>query len=293
MAPPTKTSRKSSWTRRIIRMTIAVITGCIIVFVILLAGCQRKLIYFPRGYSERELSVVAPNAVVIEYRTAAGAQKAFYIRPANSPDTPPDRLWVVMGGNAARALDWTEDITGIPDPRAGFLLIDYPGYGYNEGRPSRTSINEGSLAAFDALAAHLNLSRGDLAKRTRLMCHSIGAAAGLDLAVRLDPPPNRIILFSPFTSLHAMARHVLFWPVCCLVLDRFDNEARLKELAGRSPRPEVIIIHGDRDQVIPVEMGRALAAAHPGWIQYHEIPNLDHNWIIGSSKNVWLPLMQP
>ncbi|MCE5230713.1 hypothetical protein LLG95_14130 [bacterium] len=258
-----------------------------LVFVSFLAGCQRRFIYFPRPYDARELGVMAPKAVVIQYRTSAGIQKAYYIKPAESPDAPPDRLWLMIVGNASRALEWIEFTANPPDPRAGFYLFDYPGYGYNEGRPSRASINEASLAAVDALAAHLKMTRAELCPRMRLMAHSLGTGVSLDLAVRLDPPPRQIILMSPYTSLYAMARLTFGWPLCHLLIDRFDNEKRLAELAARTPRPEVTIIHGDRDQIIPVEMGRALAAAHPGWIQYHELRFVDHNWIVGSARPIW------
>lgn len=281
------------WLLRIGKMLALVAIGLILVFVAALAGCQRRLIYFPQPYETNAVRVMAPGAVEIAYRTGAGAQKAFYLRPADAPDTPPDRLWVMFCGNASLALHWTDVTAVAPDRRAGYYLVDYPGYGFNEGRPTRSSINEASLAAFDALAAHLKLTRSELAARTRLMCHSLGCAAGLELAARLDPAPNRMILFSPFTSLPAMARHVFCHPLGWLVLDRFDNEARLAELAARSPRPEVTIIHGASDEVIPVGMGRELAAAHPGWIRFHEVPNLDHNWIVGSSRAVWEPLMKP
>jgi hypothetical protein len=46
----------------------------------------------------------------------------------------------------------------------------------------------------------------------------------------------------------------------------------------------VRIYHGAADEVIPVRMGRALAAAHPDWIRYEEWPGTGHN-------DIWAPLL--
>lgn len=292
MDPTQKTNRIAKFIRRIVKMTLLVIVGFVLVFVMFITGCQRRIYYMPSRYAPRELSIVAPKADVIEYRTGAGLQKAFYIKPAESPDTPADRVWMVFVGNASLALQWTDVIHNPSDPRAGFYLFDYPGYGFNEGRPTRSTINEASLAAVDALAKHFNMTRAELSPRLRLVCHSMGTGAGLDLAVKLDPAPKQIVLMSPYTSTYKMARLMFGRPLCWLLFDRFDNEARLNELVARNPRPQVTIIHGDRDQVIPVEMGRELAAEHKGWIDYRELRFVDHVAVIEISKPIWHEVMK-
>jgi pimeloyl-ACP methyl ester carboxylesterase len=44
----------------------------------------------------------------------------------------------------------------------------------------------------------------------------------------------------------------------------------------------VTIFHGTADEVIPVSMGRELAAAHPGVVTLHEAAGQDHNFILGN-----------
>ena len=49
-------------------------------------------------------------------------------------------------------------------------------------------------------------------------------------------------------------------PIAPLVIrDRFDSLSKIARVA--SP---VVLLHGTRDDVVPVEMGRRLAAARPG-----------------------------
>lgn len=279
--------------RKLIRTALILATVLIATFVILLAGCQRRWVFLRRSYPPNFLTQISPDIVKIDYKTSSGAQKAYYLKPLDSPEAPPKHVWVLFGGNGSLALGWINDISSPPDPNAGYFLFDYPGYGCNEGNPTRASLIENSLAAFDALAAHLKLTRTELASRTGLMCHSMGTAVGLELAVRLDPPPKKIILFAPFTSLYDMAQRVTGWPICCMLLDRFDNEARLAELETRAPRPEVIVYHGDRDEIVPVDMSRQMAAAHAGLVRYREERGMDHMGIISGTRPLWHAAMKP
>jgi pimeloyl-ACP methyl ester carboxylesterase len=112
--------------------------------------------------------------------------------------------------------------------------------------------------------------------------HSIGCGAGLQFAARWNV--DRVVLIAPFTTMREMARRVVGWPLCHLLLHNFDNRARLAELAARRLEPEVVLFHGTDDEVIPFEMGRSLAAEHPGMIRFHAVPGADHNTIVDTAS---------
>ncbi|MCL5271382.1 MAG: alpha/beta fold hydrolase [bacterium] len=255
----------------------------------LLATFQRRLIYFPRSYPSELLMALDGVIDRIEYETVAGRQTCFYVPPLVAPERPPETLWMVFGGNGSLALDWLGMIDNAPRNRVGYLLIDYPGFGLCEGRATRQSILDSSERSLTALAARLRCRAADFDGRLNLLGHSMGAAAALQLAPR--HAVRRIVLLSPFTSLLAMARRSVGWPLCLMLLDRFDNTARLNELAARRPRPEVILFHGAADEIVPVEMSRALAATHRPWIEYHELPATDHNSIAASAQGAILASM--
>jgi pimeloyl-ACP methyl ester carboxylesterase len=224
-----------------------------------------------------------PGIEKIEYACASGGQTAFYIPPADpAAAARPRRVWLAVGGNGARALGWLDFLQGYPDGRDGFLLVDYPGFGLNQGYPKRSTIDDAMRAALRAIGERLGQTPGKGEIGLGLIGHSMGCAALLDLA--MDSEPDRIVMVSPFTSLKAMAARSVGWPLSNLLLDRYDNQARLDALARRSPRPVVALFHGSADQVIPVEMGRALAARYRGWIRYSEVSNADHNWILDSAR---------
>jgi pimeloyl-ACP methyl ester carboxylesterase len=46
------------------------------------------------------------------------------------------------------------------------------------------------------------------------------------------------------------------------------------------PEARFVIFHGSEDEVIPPQMGRALAAEHPQAVTFHEIPAAHHNDIL-------------
>lgn len=261
--------------RRACRVISITLVFWILVMILLLVGCQRKLIYMPRVYESTYQHDLPAGTVELKFETSSGKQTAFYVPSGGEAAPPPETLWVCFNGNAARALDWLGTVERVKASGVGFLLVDYPGYGVSEGRPTRRSIAEASDAALLTLAQHYRMDLSDLELRTNLLAFSIGTGTGLDFAAR--HPVRRVILLAPFTSLLDMARRTVGWPLCCLLLDRYDNAARLNELAARNPRPEVTLFHGQADEIIPFEMGETLAGQHPAMITFHPVPKVDHN----------------
>lgn len=263
----------SVWKRLLRLVAIAALTP-----VIFLLGCQSRLIYHPAAYGpEPQAMLREARGVRLAFESSQGRQTAFYIPPRDAPAGLPQAIWVCFGGNAALALDWLH-LTDVWDDRFAYLLVDYPGYGQCEGNASPHSIRETGKAAVTALAAHLGATTADLQPRIAVLGHSLGCAAALMLAEDLDV--CRGVLVSPFTTMTEMGRIVLGWPLCHLNLHRFDNRRPLARLA-RAEGARIVIFHGAQDEIIPVAMGRELAAACPGVAQFHEIAGAHHNDILG------------
>lgn len=257
---------------------------------LLLNGCGTyRLMYFINRYPGSYRSYLPPDTLEIPFQTRSGRQVAFYVTPRLEPGRPPARLWMVFGGNGALALGWLPLLRDAPDPEAGFLLLDYPGFGVCEGIPSRATIRESSEKALMALAEHLGVAPASFEGRLSLLGHSLGSATALQFAPahRIE----RIVLLAPFTTVVAVAERMVGWPLCYFVPDRYDNEARLAEVSKLVPRPAVAIIHGARDSVVPVEMGRRLTSQYPAWIAYHEVALADHNSLLGRDRAAVLPLL--
>ena len=145
------------------------------------------------------------------------------------------------------------------------LLFDYRGYGGNPGRPA-----EDGLAA-DARAAQEWLAKQPGVEQIVYFGESLGAAVAVGLAVQR--PPAALVLRSPFTSLADVASvHYPWLPVGRMLLDRYPSIERIA-----SVHVPVLVIAGDRDDIVPEQLSRRLYDAAQEPKQYVLVPGVGHN----------------
>ena len=248
-----------NWKRLILFWLVVILTG-----ILMLALLQHRMIYHPRSYGLIYQPYLNGSLQRISYQTPEGSQTAFYQPP--SEGNPPKAIWILFGGNAALALDWMWLVEQSAGSDLGFLLIDYPGFGECEGSASPESILASSKAAW---AHWQELYANQQTPQIGILGHSLGAAAALQLAETISV--ERVVLLSPFTSVADMVKKMFGSWLIPLLQHRFENRGPLMQLLKRDPPPSITIIHGTRDEVIPVEMGRELAALNPEQIHYHEL----------------------
>lgn len=234
-----------------VAFAIAVIAAA---YLAVLFFAQRSLLFPVPAYSPN------PNpglAEVVQLPVSGGKAQAFFVAPsAKFEGAAP--LLIFMHGNAELADGWVPIFQEVASWGVGALLLEYPGYGGSDGRPSERSINEAALAAYDWAQ---NDSRID-GKRIVPYGRSLGGGPAVQLAVARKAPA--LILESSFTSVADFATR--FLAPAFLVRDRFDS---LKTLS--SYRGPLLVVHGSRDEVVPIAHGRALAAAVPG-ARFSELP---------------------
>ncbi len=271
--PDSKTQSPTLF-RRLLR--VAVVLGDVALLPwVLLVSCQSKLIYFPRPYGAgaAEDWARASGGRIVNYETSQGRQRAFLQGELEKPRN----LWVVCGGNGTVALEWSQWMESHAPKDDAYLLVDYPGYGDCGGKPSPGHIRESLKTLIPQAAKELGLTDGSgkpEAGRLRFFGHSLGAAVALMAASEFEI--QRGVLLTPFTSTMDMSQAMTGLPLGFAVWHRFDNTERLAELAKRGPG-KVVILHGDDDESIPVEMGRALAAGQKDVVRLVEIPGGRHN----------------
>ena len=91
-------------------------------------------------------------------------------------------------------------------------------------------------------------------------------------------------MISPISSGADFAdHHGLGWAKW-LVGDPFDSLDKLERLS--SP---ILIIHGNKDRTLPIEMGRALHAAAPSGSTLIEVPGAGHNDLVSrAGRCYWI-----
>ena len=145
------------------------------------------------------------------------------------------------------------------------LLFDYRGYGGNPGSPSEEGLATDARAARAWLAAQVDVDR------VVYFGESLGAAVAIGLAAQ--QAPAALVLRSPFTSLADVAAvHYPWLPARRLLLDRYPSIERIA-----SVKAPVMVIAGDRDDIVPAVLSRRLyeAAAEPK--RYVLVPGAGHN----------------
>ncbi len=260
--------------RHLLRRILLLVFVITVIPLVFLAGCQSKLLYHPRPYAPGTTAEWQQrnSGKKLEFTTSQGQQRAFLQGNLKSPRN----LWIFCAGNGTLALDWSEWIQQHAPPEDAWLLVDYPGYGESTGSPNPARIRENLKSAVPLAMREIGWTSPTDPRRLRFFGHSLGSAASLIAASEFSI--QRGVLISPFTSTMEMSQALTGLPLGFLVWHRFDNSSRLTELEARGPG-NVIILHGSDDEVIPVRMGRTLAAQHPKVVRFIEIPGGRHNTI--------------
>ncbi|HZA11192.1 alpha/beta hydrolase [Mycobacterium sp.] len=220
---------------------------------------QRRLIYFPSPGPVPSAPSVLPNGRDVVLDTEDGIRLGAWYFPAGRTAV------LVCNGNAGDRAMRVELAAALNRLGHSVLLFDYRGYGGNKGRPT-----EEGLAA-DARAAEAWLRAQPEIERVVYFGESLGAAVAVGLAVQR--PPAALVLRSPFTSLADVgAVHYPWLPVSRLLLDRYPSIDRIA-----SVRAPLLVIAGDRDDIVPAALSKRLydAAAEPK--RYVVVAGAGHN----------------
>ncbi len=244
----------------------------------LIAGFQRRLIYFPSKETSAALEQMAQNAGFSSLANPVGDTIAWIHLPEDG--ATPDALFLVFQGNAGFALHrsyYRDALRELSGDRWGCVLLEYPGYGARSGDPSQGSLEEAAEEALDVI-----LSRYD--KPVYLVGESLGSGVATSLAAKHPGTIRGLLLVTPFTSLAEVGRyHYPFLPVRLLLRDNFNNTRDLKQYHG-----PVAILLAARDRIIPASLGEKLFQGYDGprrlWIQ----AEADHNTLdLSPGNEMW------
>ncbi len=212
---------------------------------------------YPEGYWEMKPRL---GAVDVELKTRDGVRlHAWWVAPLEA------RLATLyLHGNGGNLTHRIHRIRAITAAGSALLILDYRGYGKSEGRPTEKGLYADAEAGYRRLAG-----LGYDPRHIVVHGESLGTAVAVDLAARL--PCGGVILEAPFTSARDVAARVL--PLLGpLVIRSYDSRGKIGRL-----RAPLLVIHGDRDEVIPFEMGRALFAAAPEPKAFWAVAGAGHN----------------
>ncbi len=180
-------------------------------------------------------------------------------------EVPGSRLATLfLHGNAGNVTVRAGHLRAIAEAGSSVLVVDYRGYGRSEGRPDEAGLYADAEAAYQHL-----LAAGYTPDRIVLHGESLGTAVAVELASRR--PVAGMILEAPFNAAREVARKVL--PVLGpMVIRCFDSRERIKRV-----HVPLLVIHGDRDMIVPQALGRALFEEANEPKTFWSVAGADHN----------------
>jgi len=238
----------------------------------LLVGCrpEDKLIFYPSA----EI-IHTPGQVGLEFQdlfftTADGVRLNGWFIPHR--DARITLVW--FHGNAGNIGHRVENIKLLHDKvKVNIFIFDYRGYGRSEGSVSEAGTYQDGAAALQ----FVRKQPGVEAENLIIFGRSLGAAVAAEMASRFDS--RGLILESPFISIREMAKSVFpLLPIGPLLQTRYDNLEKIVKI-----KVPLLVLHGDRDEVIPYEHGKRVFAAAPGPKDFYTINGAGHNdtYIVG------------
>lgn len=239
----------------VVSLAYAGVVGAVALF-------YRALLY-PAPKSGLEPTLSGATLEKIE-PAAEGDPATVYALWAKAPAGAP--TVVLFHGNGEELVDEVSLVRSFMDRGVGVLAVEYPGYGLAKDQsPSEAAIYRAAERALAFLDG-----RGVAKTSVTLVGFSLGSGVAAEMAKR--GYGKRLVLLAPYTSIVDMvSRWVPIVPTSLVVGDRFDTLAKASRLALPT-----LVVHGDADPVIPVAMGRKVAAALPN-AELTIVPGGHHN----------------
>lgn len=254
-------------------MCMRVLAGVLIVVLVTMGFFQESLIFHP-FVTDSAYEYAFPVPAEEKWFVSGGDRiHSLLLRPPQAKD-----LILFFHGNAGSLEDWGR--VGAEIAQATGLsvwMVDYPGFGKSEGKIS-------SEKQLHDLAQVFFLEARKAFPEASLVIYGRSVGSGLAVPLAAKEEVQGLILESPFWSLEAMAQLVYPWVPTFFLKYKFRSHEHMEKV-----RAPILVIHGDRDEVIPVAQGEELARLNsaarfvkvPGG-RHNDLDAFDHYW--GSLK---------
>lgn len=220
---------------------------------------QRKFMYFPPPAPIPQ-DVFAGRILPISVEGIGEINSIYSPPPTNGAP-----VILFIHGNGSAAHQYEDHYEAFSSWGAGYLGMEYPGYAANVGTPNERDILKTALSNYDALIA-----KGIAPENIIIFGHSMGAASAVHVAKNRESAG--LVLGSPFLSMQAMSRlQMPFFPTSLVLKDTYRSDQRI----GSVTQP-LLVLHGEKDELIPHSQGKALFGLHKGEKNFVLIKNGQH-----------------
>lgn len=235
-------------------------------------------------------SVTPPGARLVRVQVQEGVSVGGRLYYAD-PEAP---AILYFHGNGEIASDYDGIAPLYLQAGANLLVMDYRGYGLSDGRPTASLLLADAVTVYEKTASVLRqhgvLGEHELSReRLFVMGRSLGSAAAIEIALHAGDEIAGLILESGFA--HTLPLLATLGLRISGASEERDGLGHLDKIAQISA--PTLIIHGERDYLIPLENGRALYE-HSGAADKRlvTIPRAGHNDLLFVGQRAYFEAIQ-
>lgn len=244
-------------------LKIALIAVGLYVLLVLAAYLgQRELMYAP---SRERLAPASVGLAGVEERvlTTADGEHVIAWYGGAQPGQP---TLLYFHGNGGHLALRAERVRRHLERGRGMFIMSYRGYSGSTGSPTEAANVADARLAYDTL-----VKEGTRPEDIILYGESLGSSVATQIAV--EKPVGGLILDAPFTSAADVGVRLFpFLPVRALMHDRYETIRCI----GKVTAP-LLVVHGERDALVPVAMGRQVFKAAQAPKEFASIPGAGHD----------------
>lgn len=249
----------------------AMLSGMKTFFIVVLAGyaalcafmyfAQRGLMYFPDRTRTVPADAGLPEAQEEKLATADGETIiVWHIAPRDEKKP----TIVYFHGNGGALNLRAQRFARLALEGFGVVGVSYRGYGGSSGSPTEEGLIADGVAAYEFAAK--------LYSPARVVLWGESLGTGIAVAVASEAPVAKLVLETPFTSAAEVGASVYpFLPVRLLMKDQFRSDLRI-----RNVKASVLILHGEKDSVVPIRFGERLYEMIAAEKKFARFPGGEH-----------------
>jgi pimeloyl-ACP methyl ester carboxylesterase len=234
---------------------------------------QRQLALRPTPAVNASFDGLRPGDVVLNRETAGsdGAAERVQLWWLPHPDGQAPAL-LYLHGTFRNLFQNLPKIDALREAGFAIVAVDYRGWGESTPIvPTEQSIYDDARLAWHELEKR----QPDPCRRV-IYGHSLGGAVAVDLAsqLRFGTDYGALILESTFTSVPDVSAAAGFWGQLGAMLTTLSFDSRSK--IGKVDAP-ILMLHGELDRTVPIELGRQLRDVAPADTRWIEIAGGPHS----------------
>jgi fermentation-respiration switch protein FrsA (DUF1100 family) len=235
----------------LIKLLIIFLLLVYLVFFILAYIFADRLIFLPQPSTYKD------SSDIIKLSSEEGVKiSAIYLHHPNA-----EKIILYSHGNAEDLGIILPILLEIKNFGFSVLAYDYRGYGTSNGVPSEKNSYKDIIAAYKYITDSLRIAPENIIALGR----SLGGGVATDLAFNF--PLGGLILESTFLSAYRVITNIPLFP-----LDKFNNSRKIVKI-----KVPVLVIHGNKDEVIPFWHGEALFNLANSPKKFYIVENARHN----------------